>query len=160
MKMTIVLTTMKKIEKNQSCRICFSPPPFSVVEHQSCHHEAAICVDCFSKWYHSNGHCDFCRQRLFQTFSKFYIINDDKTKIYYQSKNFFKALKDISKKDLYILKLSLQNFKKNFNLIEKYEFEVKKEKKVVFFFKIINGNLFTTLKLYLLLCEYKKLKET
>ena len=94
MKMTIVLTTMKTDTKKtqEPCRICFLPPPFPIIEHNSCHHDSSICIDCFTKWFHRNGHCDFCRKQIFPRCSKFYIVNDGKNKIYYSKKSFFKSL--------------------------------------------------------------------
>lgn len=156
--MTILSTTIEMMTKEDHCRICFISSPFLIVNHNYCHHQTSICVDCFSKWFFQNGHCDYCRKSLFPTFEKFYIINDKKTKIYHHKKNFLKALNNISKKDVDILKNSLNNFKNNFNLIEKYEIKTKDNSKTIFFFKIVDGNIFSTLKKYLIECNYKKIK--
>ena len=162
MKMTIFLTTIKTQteETQEACRICFRPPPFPVIEHNSCHHESSICIDCFTNWFHRNGHCDFCRKQIFPMSTKFYIVNDGRNKIYYSKKSFLKSLAKIKKKDLQILQSCLQNFKKNFNLIEKYEFQLQNKKETtIFFFKILKGGIFTTLQLYLYMCNHKNINE-
>lgn len=156
MKMTIVLTTINTRKEQEPCRVCFLSPPFPVIEHYSCHHKSSICIDCFTKWFQRNGHCDFCRKRIFPMCAKFYIVKDGKNKIYYHQKNFLKSLVKIKKKDLEILKESLKNFKKNFNLIEKYEFQTESKKiTTIYFFKIVGGGIFSTLKLYLKMSNCK-----
>lgn len=156
MKMTIRLTFMEMKKRNE-CRICFRPPPFLIVEHNYCSHQSSICMDCFQKWFHCNGHCDLCRKKLFPKIVKFYIVKDEQIKIYYHKKIFLESLRDVKKKDLEIIKDSMYLFQKNFNLIEQYEFKsTKKKDKRIFFVKIFNKDIFPTLKLYLLLCKFNK----
>lgn len=160
MKMTIVMTTIATQKEQDPCRICFLPPPFPVIEHSSCHHKSSICIDCFTKWFYRNGHCDFCRRRIFPMCAKFYVVNDGKNKIYYEQKSFLKSLGRVKQKDLTILKTCLRNFQKNFNLIEKYEFETQDKKQTtIFFYKIVKGGIFTTLKLYLYMSNHKFLEK-
>jgi hypothetical protein len=156
MKMTIRLTFLET-KTNDECRVCFRPPPFSVVEHKICNHKSHICMDCFESWNKRNGYCDFCRKELFTYGIKLYVVQDEKNKIYYYKKNFLKSLRDVKKKDLEILSNSIELFEKNFNLIEQYEFtSTKKKVKKIFFFKIFHKKFLRILKLYFLLCSFKK----
>jgi hypothetical protein len=60
----------------------------------------------------------------------------------------------LKKKDLDILNNSIENFKKNFNLIEQYELNgMKKKVKKIVLFKVLSNNIVSTIKLYLLLIK-------
>lgn len=156
MKMKIRLSLLD-IEKKGECRICFCPAPFSMIGHKYCQHSTSICSECFTKWFLYNGQCDLCRKNLFPRRTYFYIVQNEKTKIYYKKKQFLKSLNDVKKKDLDILITSIQLFKRNFNLIEQYEFNITKKKiKKILLFKVFNDNIISTIKLYLLLTKHEK----